>query len=76
MPQLPPPGPRRTALFAVVVASVISGALALWDINRRPDELVRGRKFWWRTAIGLNSGNSLAYWVFGRRREPTAVEPS
>ena len=70
MAQFPPPGPRRNALVALIVASVLSGAFALRDIQRRPDELIRGRKFWWRTAIGLNSGNSLAYWLIGRRREP------
>jgi len=41
--------------------------VAFRDLARRSDEQVRGPKVLWRVLIGLNPGNSLAYWAFGRR---------
>ena len=57
----------RPLLVAVVTAQVISAALALRDLGRRSVDDVRGPKNGWRVFISLNPGNSIAYWIFGRR---------
>ena len=51
----------------MVVVQVVLAAFAFRDLARRTDEQVRGPKLLWRVLIGLNPGNSLAYWAFGRR---------
>jgi hypothetical protein len=33
----------------------------------RSDDDVRGSKRFWRVAVLLNPGNSVAYWLFARR---------
>lgn len=68
MQQLPPPGPRRNAMLVAVAASAVSAVLAWRDLKRRPQSAVRGNKRLWRAAILLNTGNSFAYWLFGRKR--------
>jgi hypothetical protein len=52
---------------AVVAVEVVVATLAYRDLARRPDEQVRGPKRLWRIVIGLNPGNSLVYWLLGRR---------
>jgi hypothetical protein len=37
------------------------------DLARRPDDQVRGRKNLWRFIVTINPGNSIAYWLLGRR---------
>jgi hypothetical protein len=59
---------RKKSLVGLVVAiSVLSCALAWRDIARRSDDEVRGPKFIWRIVFTINPGNSLFYWLFGRR---------
>jgi hypothetical protein len=57
--------PRIVA--AVVVVQAVSATLAYRDLAHRPDEAVRGPKLFWRMVVPLNLGNSIAYWLFGRR---------
>ncbi|MFL6128822.1 MAG: hypothetical protein ACJ73E_07135 [Mycobacteriales bacterium] len=52
---------------ALALAATVSGALAWRDLNRRPPGRVRGSKRFWRVLIALNPGNSLLYWLLGRR---------
>lgn len=59
-----PPPPAITAL---ALASTVSGTLAWRDLSRRSPADVRGSKRFWRVVIALNPGNSLLYWLFGRR---------
>lgn len=59
--------PPRQVVVPVVVVQVVLAAFAFRDLARRTDEQVRGPKLLWRVLIGLNPGNSLAYWAFGRR---------
>jgi hypothetical protein len=59
-----PPPPAITAL---AVAATVSGTLAWRDLNRRLPGQVRGSKRLWRVLITLNPGNSVLYWLFGRR---------
>jgi hypothetical protein len=61
-------GPRKKFLVGLVVAiSVLSCAAAWRDIARRGDDEVRGPKLLWRIVFTMNPGNSLLYWLFGRR---------
>lgn len=64
--QLDTPGKRAIAAF--VVASIISAIFAWRDLNARPEAAIRGSRLGWRAAILLNTGNSFAYWLCGRRR--------
>ena len=59
--------PPKKVVVAVVALEAVSAALAFRDLARREDHQVRGRKLWWRILIGINPGNSVAYWVLGRR---------
>jgi hypothetical protein len=60
--------PRQKLLAAIIVPiEVVLAALAWKDLARRGDDHVRGRKNLWRAFMLLNPGNSVFYWVFGRR---------
>jgi hypothetical protein len=52
---------------AVVVAQTVSSVLAWRDLAERSDDQVRGPKNLWRFIVTINPGNSLAYWLVGRR---------
>lgn len=57
----------RVVLGTVVAAQTISSALAWRDLAKRSDDQVRGSKNLWRVIVTINPGNSLAYWLLGRR---------
>jgi hypothetical protein len=57
----------KPVVLALAGASIVSGAFAWRDLSRRPDERVRGPKRAWRVFITMNPGNSIFYWLFGRR---------
>lgn len=59
--------PPREVVITVVAVEAVAAAFAFRDLARRADDQVRGPKLLWRVLIGLNPGNSLAYWAFGRR---------
>jgi hypothetical protein len=59
--------PPKQVVIAVVAVEAVSAAFAFRDLARRSDDRVRGPKLLWRVLIGINPGNSLAYWVLGRR---------
>jgi hypothetical protein len=59
--------PPPKVVVAVVAVQAVSAAFAFRDLARRDDAQVRGPKLLWRIVIGLNPGNSVAYWAFGRR---------
>lgn len=59
--------PAKEVVIAVVAVEAVSAAFAFRDLARRSDDQVRGPKLLWRVVMGLNPGNSLAYWVLGRR---------
>ena len=54
-------------MAALALAASVSGTLAWRDLNRRAPDQVRGSKRFWRVVIALNPGNSLLYWLVGRR---------
>ena len=57
----------KVVLGAVVGAQSISSALAWRDLAQRSDDQVRGSKNLWRVVVTINPGNSIAYWLLGRR---------
>ena len=63
MKRRPPP----PAVAALALAAAVSGTLAWRDLDRRPPGQVRGSKRFWRVLITANPGNSVLYWLFGRR---------
>lgn len=58
---------KKLILRAIVAVEVVSAALAWRDLNRRSRDQVRGDKKAWRAFMVLNPGNSLVYWLLGRR---------
>jgi hypothetical protein len=50
-----------------VAAQTVSSALAWRDLAQRSDNQVRGPKKLWRVIVTINPGNSIAYWLIGRR---------
>lgn len=59
--------PSKPLLVIIVAGQVASGALAWRDLANRSSDQVRGRKNLWRVFITINPGNSIVYWVAGRR---------
>jgi hypothetical protein len=59
--------PSKPVLTTIVVFQIVSCALAWRDLAARSDERVRGRKNLWRIFITVNPGNSIVYWLAGRR---------
>jgi hypothetical protein len=59
---------KRWVLAAIVVpVQVVLAVLAWRDLSRRTDDQVRGKKLLWRLFVSLNPGNSVIYWLLGRR---------
>ena len=59
---------QKKFLAAIIVpVQIISAALAWRDLARRTDDQVRGNKRAWRVFVSINPGNSVVYWLFGRR---------
>lgn len=59
---------RKWLLAAILVPiEVVLAVLAWRDMNRRTDEQVRGKKRLWRILVSINPGNSIIYWLLGRR---------
>jgi hypothetical protein len=71
------PGPfdlndrQKVILVVVLVVHVILARHTLRDLRRRSVSAVRGPKRLWRVWATTNTTGSLAYWLVGRRREPT-----
>jgi hypothetical protein len=67
---------RRRMVVAAGVVETIFKVLALADIKRRPASQIRGKKWAWALAVTfINAGGAvpISYFVFGRRREPSAL---
>ena len=65
-------GQQKLILLVVLIVHVILARFTLRDLRRRPVSAVRGPKRLWRIWATTNTTGSLAYWLVGRRREPTA----
>ena len=57
----------KPVLAVLVAVELVSAGYAWRDLARRPAESVRGSKNLWRAFIAANPGNSMAYWLLGRR---------
>ncbi len=62
-------------IAALVAVDLVLATVAWRDLNRRSEVEVRGTKRFWRVVILANPGNSIAYWLLGRKRE-AEVPPS
>ncbi len=59
---------KQKRLAAIIVPVQVLFAMLAWrDLARRTDDQVRGKKNVWRVFVSINPGNSLIYWLFGRR---------
>lgn len=66
---------RRRLIIAAGVAEGILKSAALIDIKRRPASEIRGPKWIWASTVTLVNAFGfapLAYFAFGRRRDPQA----
>jgi hypothetical protein len=60
---------KQKKIVAIVVPIQIGLAALAWrDLAARTDDQVRGPKKLWRVLVTLNAGNSVAYWLVGRRK--------
>jgi hypothetical protein len=58
---------KKKAIAILVPIEIVSAILAMRDLARRSDLEIRGSKRFWRIFMLMNPGNSLFYWVAGRR---------
>ncbi|MBV8996825.1 MAG: hypothetical protein JO287_24670 [Pseudonocardiales bacterium] len=58
---------KRLLVAIIVPIQVVLAVLAWRDLAGRTDDQVWGRKGFWRAAVLLNPGNSVFYWLCGRR---------
>jgi hypothetical protein len=59
---------QKRLIAAIIVPAQVVGAVLAWrDLARRTDDQVRGNKRAWRLFVSINPGNSVFYWLFGRR---------
>jgi hypothetical protein len=58
---------RKRLLAIIIPIEVVLAALAWRDLATRTDDQVRGTKKFWRIFVSINPGNSVLYWLFGRR---------
>jgi len=63
---------QKRVIAVALVLHLILLKVTWRDLGRRPDAAVRGPKRLWRLVATMNTTGSLAYWLFGRRRVPTA----
>lgn len=59
--------PKIALLTLVVVFDLVLAAFTYRDLRARDESQIRGSKRFWRIATIANPGNSVAYWLFGRR---------
>lgn len=59
--------PKRAALAALVLAETGLAVLTWRDLRHRPADQIRGSKRFWRVVSTINPGNSVAYWLIGRK---------
>jgi hypothetical protein len=58
----------RAVVIALTAVQAVIGTFTVMDISKRPPELVRGPKLFWKLWGGTNTLGSAAYWLIGRRR--------
>ena len=67
--------PKRLTVLAVILMVELVFATFAWrDLRDRTEDQLRGSKRLWHLAILANPGNSIAYWLIGRK--PSTVSSS
>ena len=46
----------------------------IWDIRHRPDDEINGKRKWWYLAAFAPPIGPIAYFIFGRKRQPKPAE--
>ncbi|MCC3278738.1 PLD nuclease N-terminal domain-containing protein [Arthrobacter sp. zg-Y40] len=59
---------QKKGLSVLTGVQILLAAAALWDIRRRPADLIRGSRSLWTLACGINFAGPAAYFLFGRRK--------
>ncbi len=59
----------RRNLAILVAIEVVLAVFAWRDISRRDSSEVRGPRLLWKLSFFANPGNSMIYWVFGRKKD-------
>ncbi len=59
---------QKAIFVALGIFQVALLAVAQWDINRRPEEEIRGNKWIWKAIALINFAGPIAYFLFGRSR--------
>jgi hypothetical protein len=59
---------KVVALAAILVVDLVFATFAWRDLRNRTEDQVRGSKRLWHVAILANPGNSIAYWLMGRKK--------
>jgi hypothetical protein len=60
--------PGKLLLLAIGAGHLLVTRKTWMDLSRRAPEQVRGKKVFWRIASAVNTGGSVAYFLFGRKR--------
>lgn len=63
--------------LAIVLLSILQFALlavALWDIQQRSTNQINGSRQLWIAAVFLNFFGPIAYFIWGRKRQPNLAE--
>ncbi len=58
---------QRAGIGVLAVVELAAKIAAARDIQRRPDDQVRGSKLLWRLALLVNTIGPLSYFLWGRR---------
>lgn len=62
-------GPNAERVLAAVAVAEVVGKVATWvSLARRSDSEIRGPKWLWRLATGINFFGPAAYWLVGRKK--------
>lgn len=59
---------KRAGVIVLGIIQVSLLAAALWDLRRRPPEMVRGDKRLWVGVSFINFVGPISYFVIGRKR--------
>jgi hypothetical protein len=66
---------KRLLVMVIVPIQVFLAVFAWRDMSQRTAAQIRGTKRLWRVFVLMNPGNSLLYWLLGRRDGPRVITP-
>lgn len=58
---------QRLLLAGLLPVEVVLATFAWRDLAQRSDDQIRGPRSFWRVFVLINPGNSIVYWLIGRR---------